>query len=243
MFARVSSYDGPAGLSDDEVQQITKRTLEDVMPGVRQMGGFRGILSLLDRASGKAATISLWDTEADMQASEEAANAARAQAASIANEEIVLLSHGADVPDRCAGPEEGAHVVNRPQLRARHAERDHRGRMAVHHGHDVGPGAIDLAVDVALDESLALVADRFAVRAELHDVGRRHQRRRARARHEEMPGPLVAARAHMSIGVEHAVPGVTLYGSGPVNVCDVPSKKTTGFLRKQSPFASPTPAT
>ena len=88
MFARVSSYDGPAGLSDEEVQQITKRTLEDVMPGVRQMGGFRGILSLLDRASGKAATITLWDTDADMQASEEAANTARAQAASIANEEI-----------------------------------------------------------------------------------------------------------------------------------------------------------
>ncbi len=28
MFARVSSYDGPAGLSDEEVEQITKRTLD-----------------------------------------------------------------------------------------------------------------------------------------------------------------------------------------------------------------------
>jgi heme-degrading monooxygenase HmoA len=88
MFARVSSYDGPAGLSDEDVGQITKRTLEDVMPAVRQMGGFRGILSLLDRGTGKAATITLWESEADMKASEEAANQARAQAASIANEEI-----------------------------------------------------------------------------------------------------------------------------------------------------------
>jgi heme-degrading monooxygenase HmoA len=88
MFARVSSFDGPAGLSDEEVEQITKRTLDEVMPSVRQMGGFRGILSLLDRASGKSRIITLWDSKADMQASEDAATAARAQAAAIADEEI-----------------------------------------------------------------------------------------------------------------------------------------------------------
>jgi heme-degrading monooxygenase HmoA len=88
MFARVSSYDGPAGLSDEEVEQITKRTLDEVMPSVRQMGGFRGIMSLLDRGSGKSLTITLWDSQADMQASEDAANAARAQAAAIADEQI-----------------------------------------------------------------------------------------------------------------------------------------------------------
>ena len=39
--------------------------------------------------------------------------------------------------------------------------------MAVHHGHDFGPRAVDLAVDVALDEALALVAaQRLAVGVE-----------------------------------------------------------------------------
>jgi heme-degrading monooxygenase HmoA len=88
MFARVSSYDGPAGLSDEEVEQITKRTIDEVMPNVRQMGGFRGVMSLLDRGSGKSLTITLWESQADMQASEDAANAVRAQAAAIAEEQI-----------------------------------------------------------------------------------------------------------------------------------------------------------
>ena len=78
----------------------------------------------------------------------------------------------------------------------------------MHHRHDFRTRAVDLAVDVALDEAFPLVAGGgLAVRAELHQVRGSDERRRARARHEEMPGPLVAARAHMSIGVEHAVPG------------------------------------
>src|SRR3954463_11170559 len=82
----------------------------------------------------------------------------------VAHQEVVLLAHFADVPDRSTGPEEGAHVIDGPQPGLRHAERDDGGRMAVHHRHHLRPRAEDLAVDVALDKALALVAARrFAV--------------------------------------------------------------------------------
>ena len=78
--------------------------------------------------------------------------------------------------------------------------------MAVHDRHHLGPRAVDLAVDVALDEALALVAgERLAVGVELHQVGGGDQRRRARARHDEVVRALVAARADVAVGVEHAV--------------------------------------
>ena len=125
----------------------------------------------------------------------------------VAHQEIVVLAHLADVPHRRTRPEERAHVINRPQLGARDTEGNHRRRMAVHHHHHLGPGAIDLAVDVALDEALAFISNRLTVRPELHHVRRDHQRRRARARHQEVFRPLVAARADVAIGVEHAVAG------------------------------------
>src|SRR5688572_11425240 len=78
--------------------------------------------------------------------------------------------------------------------------------MAVHHGHHLGPVAVDLAMDVALDEALARIAGRrLAVRAELHQVGGRDQRRRARARHDEAVGAPVAARADVPVGIQHLV--------------------------------------
>src|SRR6185295_13572950 len=80
--------------------------------------------------------------------------------------------------------------------------------MAMHHGHDLRPGAIDLAVDVALDEALALVSGRrLAVRAPFDQVGRGDERRRPRARHEEVLGALVAPRADVAVSVEHAMVG------------------------------------
>ncbi len=88
MHARVSTYHGPAGLSEAEIDEITRKTEEAVLPGVRRMDGFKGVLSLLDQGTGKALTITLWDSADAMTASEEAANKTREQAAEIASEEI-----------------------------------------------------------------------------------------------------------------------------------------------------------
>jgi heme-degrading monooxygenase HmoA len=45
------------------------------------MTGFHGLLALTDRATGKAMTVTLWNSEAEMRQSEDAANRLRANAA------------------------------------------------------------------------------------------------------------------------------------------------------------------
>ena len=78
----------------------------------------------------------------------------------------------------------------------------------MHDRHHAGPRAVDLAMNIAFDEALALVArQRLAVRVELHHVRRRDQRRGARARHEEALRAAVAAGTDMAVGVEHFVRG------------------------------------
>jgi hypothetical protein len=42
MFARVSSFEGPAGLSDEEVEQITRKTTESLPGQIRETAGYRG---------------------------------------------------------------------------------------------------------------------------------------------------------------------------------------------------------
>src|SRR6185436_15164456 len=124
----------------------------------------------------------------------------------VADQQIVLFPDFPDLEHRRPGPEERPHVIDRPQFRARGAERNHRRRMAVHHRHHFRPRAVDLAVDVALEKALALVARQWlAVGVELHQVGGGDQRGRERARHDEMVGALVAARADVTVGIEHFV--------------------------------------
>src|SRR3989454_10436970 len=126
----------------------------------------------------------------------------------IAYQQIVLGAHCPDFKHRRPGPQERTHVVDRPQLCVRDAERDHRGRMAMHDRHHVRPSAVDLAMNIAFDEYLAALArQRLAVRVELHHVRRRDQRRGARARHEEAVRAAVAAGTDMAVGVEHLVRG------------------------------------
>jgi heme-degrading monooxygenase HmoA len=50
------------------------------MPAVKKMAGFKGAYFLVNRKSGKEVSITLWDTEKDMQASTKAADQLRAQA-------------------------------------------------------------------------------------------------------------------------------------------------------------------
>jgi heme-degrading monooxygenase HmoA len=76
MFARVTTYEGPADRPDAD---------EDTQAGfvsrVLQMDGCEGVLGLADRSNGRVLTITLWDTEAALRASEEAANQVRTDAA------------------------------------------------------------------------------------------------------------------------------------------------------------------
>ncbi len=83
MHARLSTYAGPAEGLDEMVQgfdQVTER--------LRQLDGFEGGYVLVDRTSGKAATITLWSSEQAAQASAQQADEMRGQVAQAGSHSI-----------------------------------------------------------------------------------------------------------------------------------------------------------
>jgi heme-degrading monooxygenase HmoA len=76
MHARVTSLSG----SPDNVEGGIANFRENVLPFTREQGGKGGLL-LVDRQTGNAIAITLWEDEEALHASEEGAKALRAQAA------------------------------------------------------------------------------------------------------------------------------------------------------------------
>jgi hypothetical protein len=76
MHARVTSLTG----SPNDVERGIANFRENVVPFARDQGG-KGAILLVDRESGSAISITLWEDERALSASEERANAVRAQAA------------------------------------------------------------------------------------------------------------------------------------------------------------------
>ncbi len=75
MHARVTRVTGSADRTDQGIQSFR----DNVLPAVQQAAGFRGALLLVDRQSGKGIGVSLWESEDDMRASEEAGAPTRQQ--------------------------------------------------------------------------------------------------------------------------------------------------------------------
>lgn len=67
MRARVTSFHVDPSMTEGGIVLLEK----SVIPKLKSQKGFRGFLGLTN-AEGKAVTISLWDTEADMTATESA---------------------------------------------------------------------------------------------------------------------------------------------------------------------------
>jgi hypothetical protein len=67
--------------SGEKIDEGIRSVREQVIPILQQCEGFRGQLLLVDRDKGEAIGISLWDTEENMQASEEKVSGARQQTA------------------------------------------------------------------------------------------------------------------------------------------------------------------
>lgn len=66
MYARVTTFQiAPARM--DETLALTQSS---IIPVMKQQKGFKGVLTLLDRQAGTAKSITLWETEADLQAGE-----------------------------------------------------------------------------------------------------------------------------------------------------------------------------
>ncbi len=75
MHARVSTVKGDPASVDAGIENYRA----NVQPFAREHG--KGSVLLVDRATGDALVVTFWEDEASMRASEEAANALRAQAA------------------------------------------------------------------------------------------------------------------------------------------------------------------
>jgi hypothetical protein len=75
--ARLSALEGAPGGIDKGIDFIR----EEIFPEAGDLTGWRGVLTLVDRTSGRAKTITFWDGPESLRASEERANELRARAA------------------------------------------------------------------------------------------------------------------------------------------------------------------
>jgi heme-degrading monooxygenase HmoA len=87
VYARVSTLEGPPELMDEGLRQAR----EVVLPQGRLMDGFKGMIALGDRHSGKTVGITFWESEEAMRASEEAANRLREESAEAGGDTIVSV--------------------------------------------------------------------------------------------------------------------------------------------------------
>ncbi len=78
MHARVTTTQAAPESADESLKVVR----EQVLPQARQIPGFAGVLSLVDRETGKGITVTLWESEAALRTSEEAADRLRGQAVS-----------------------------------------------------------------------------------------------------------------------------------------------------------------
>jgi heme-degrading monooxygenase HmoA len=84
VYARVSFLEGPPA----PIDQLLSEVREEVLPRAKQMGGFKGMIALGDRHSGKTLGITFWESEEAMRASEEAAKQLR-EASAEAGEDTI----------------------------------------------------------------------------------------------------------------------------------------------------------
>jgi heme-degrading monooxygenase HmoA len=87
VHARVSIFEGPP----DKIDEGLRQAQEQVLPRAKQMDGFKGLIALGDRQSGKTLGITFWESEDAMRASEEEANRMRSESAEASGEEIVAV--------------------------------------------------------------------------------------------------------------------------------------------------------
>jgi len=65
MYARVTTAQYRNGEAIDEGAQIYR---DSILPATQQLQGFKDVMTLGDRSTGKAMVITFWETEADAQA-------------------------------------------------------------------------------------------------------------------------------------------------------------------------------
>jgi len=79
MHARVTKFEG----SPDQLDAAIKLVKETIVPAAKKLQGFKGGYWLVDRATGKGFSVTLFESEAALKASEDAAAQLRSQASSL----------------------------------------------------------------------------------------------------------------------------------------------------------------
>ena len=87
MHARVSMFEG----APDQIDEMLRQAQEQVVPQAKQQEGFKGMMALADRQSGKTLGITFWESEEAMRASEEEANRLREESAEAGGDTIVSV--------------------------------------------------------------------------------------------------------------------------------------------------------
>ena len=82
--ARLSSLAGPPEGIDEGIRFIKQQ----IIPEANDLTGWKGIIALTDRTTGRTKTITFWDSEESLRATEERANELRSQAAEALGESI-----------------------------------------------------------------------------------------------------------------------------------------------------------
>jgi hypothetical protein len=77
VYARVTTIHSPAERMDEGIQKVR----DEILSGMREIPGFKGVIGMVDRNANTGVTISLWEDEQAMQESEEQGNRLRDEAA------------------------------------------------------------------------------------------------------------------------------------------------------------------
>jgi heme-degrading monooxygenase HmoA len=87
MFARLSTYEGSPVPAEGDLTA----NWEAILKQVQEAPGFRGLYYLVDRASGKAKSLTLWEDKETMQASEDQATRLREEVAHREGQRVVSV--------------------------------------------------------------------------------------------------------------------------------------------------------
>jgi heme-degrading monooxygenase HmoA len=87
MYARLSSYQGEAIPADVDLAVGSDTAVKQV----REIPGFRGVYLLADRASGRTLTLTLWEDEEAMAASEARATKIRQESAEREQQRVISV--------------------------------------------------------------------------------------------------------------------------------------------------------
>jgi heme-degrading monooxygenase HmoA len=87
VYARVSTLEG----SPEQIDEGLRYLREEILPTGKDDPGFKGLIALGDRQSGKSLSITLWESEEDMRATEQDANQLRRAWSETSGQEVASV--------------------------------------------------------------------------------------------------------------------------------------------------------